>query len=34
MAKVRVSISAERLDAYDRLIALQPGLERKGATVP
>jgi len=34
MVKARASISAERLDAYDRLIALQPGLERKGATVP
>ena len=27
-------IPAERLEHYDRLIATQPGVERKGATVP
>jgi hypothetical protein len=25
---------AERLEQYDRLIATQPGVERKGATIP
>jgi len=27
-------IPAERIEQYDRLIATQPGIERKGATVP
>jgi hypothetical protein len=28
------AIPAERLELYDRLIARQPGVERKGATMP
>jgi hypothetical protein len=28
------SIPAERLDAYDRLIATHPGVQRKGAKIP
>jgi hypothetical protein len=27
-------IPAERIEQYERLVATQPGLERKGATVP
>jgi hypothetical protein len=34
MAKASSSIAADRIAAYDRLIALVPGLDRKGATVP
>jgi hypothetical protein len=35
MAKGETSrVSAERLELYDRLIATQPGVERKGATLP
>lgn len=33
-SKATSSIPAERLEMYDRLIATQPGVERKGATVP
>jgi hypothetical protein len=28
------TIPAERLEAYDRLIATRPGIERNGATIP
>lgn len=28
------TIAADRIDAYDRLIATRPGIERKGATIP
>ena len=28
------TIPAARLEAYDRLIATRPGVERKGATIP
>ena len=28
------TIPPDRLEAYDRLIATQPGIERKGATLP
>ena len=32
--KERSNIAQEKLDAYDRLIAPYPAIERKGATVP
>jgi hypothetical protein len=33
-AKPAPDIAPERLARYDRLIATQPGLQRKGATIP
>ncbi len=36
MARVKPArdIAADQLDRYDRLIATQPSLQRKGATIP
>ena len=34
MAKKKVEIPQDRLDAYDRLIASNPDIERKGVTNP
>jgi hypothetical protein len=35
MAKAKASsVPAGRIEAYDRLIAARPGLERKGASIP
>ena len=33
-AKPAASVDPERLAAYERLVATQPGLERKGAAIP
>jgi TfoX N-terminal domain len=32
--KAASTIPADRIEAYDRLIATRPGVERKGATIP
>lgn len=34
MTKKKVEVPQDKLDAYDRLIATNPKIERKGATMP